>query len=112
VKESVIQKQILDYLKLQRVLCFKHRNVGIKKANGSFIPLPFGEKGISDIIACTPTGKFLAIEVKVPGGRVSPEQKQFLDNVNQRGGIAILAFSLDDVINDPELKLHLKRFGR
>ena len=108
MKESEIQKSILDLLRLKRCLVFKHRNVGIfKQSTGTYIPLAFGEKGISDIIGCTPSGRFLAIEVKKPGGRVSPEQQEFINNVNRLGGIAILAFSLDDVINDPELKVQL-----
>jgi hypothetical protein len=96
VKESDIQKQILDYLKLKRVVCFKHRNVGIMKPNGSYIPLAFGEKGISDVIGCLPDGRFLAIEVKKPGGRPKPEQKEFIASVNRNNGVGIIAYSLDE----------------
>jgi hypothetical protein len=66
--EQDIQKAILDLLHYKRFVVFKHRNVGIKKENGSYIPLPAGEKGIADIIACAPGGRFWAIEVKKPGG--------------------------------------------
>jgi VRR-NUC domain len=97
-KESHIQKQILDYLKLKRCVVFKHRNVGIRKPNGSYIPLAFGEKGISDIIGCLPDGRFLAIEVKQPKGKVSPEQEQFIANVLRNNGVAFVARSLDEVI--------------
>ncbi len=69
MKESEIQKQIIDLLKLKRYVVFKHRNVGIMKPNGSYVPLAFGEKGISDIIACSPQGVFTAIEVKRLGGK-------------------------------------------
>lgn len=98
IKERDIQKQILDYLHLRGILAFKHRNVGIyKQSTGKYIPLPFGEKGISDILGCTKEGKFLAIEVKKEGGRPSEEQKIFLSRVSQSGGLGILAYSLDDV---------------
>lgn len=96
--EQEIQKSILDYLKLKKYLVFKHRSVGIKKENGSYIPLAYGEKGISDIIACSPKGQFIAIEVKKKGGKPSPDQIRFLEEVKARGGVAILAYSLDDVI--------------
>lgn len=104
--ESQIQKEILDYLKLRRVLCFKHRNVGIKKPNGSYIPLAFGEKGISDIIGCLPNGKFLAIEVKQPKGRASPEQLDFLARLNAQGGVGFIAHSLDEAMEWMEPILH------
>jgi hypothetical protein len=72
MKESDIQKQISDYLKLKGWILFKHRNVGIyKKATGKYIPLPYGEKGISDLIGCSPTGQFGAFEVKMKGGKPS-----------------------------------------
>jgi hypothetical protein len=99
MKESDIQKSILDYLKLKKHLVFKHRNVGIfKQDTGKYIPLAAGEKGISDIIGCTPQGKFLAIEVKMPGKKPSPEQIEFLSRVERHHGIGVVAYSLDDVI--------------
>lgn len=97
--EQGIQKTIIDYLKLLNFIVFKHRNVGIyKKDTGKYIPLSFGEKGISDIIACSPKGIFCAIEVKKPGGKATPEQLEFLERVKAAGGIAILAYSIDDVL--------------
>ncbi len=100
MKESDVQKQILDYLKLKRVLCFKHRNVGIfKKATNQYIPLAFGERGISDILGCLPDGRFLAIEVKNgKDGKPTEDQLEFLKQVMKRGGIGFIARSLDDVI--------------
>jgi hypothetical protein len=70
---------------------FKYRNVGIMKQNG-YIPLAFGEKGISDIIACSPEGVFTAIEVKRPGGRVSPEQSDFIERVKRNKAVAFVAY--------------------
>jgi penicillin-binding protein-related factor A (putative recombinase) len=99
MKESQIQKAILDYLHIKKYLVFKHRNVGIfKQDTGRYIPLAAGEKGISDIIGCTPQGKFLAIEVKMPGKKPSPEQIEFLSKVERNNGVGFVAYSLDDVI--------------
>lgn len=98
-KEGGIQKAIMDYLRLKGVVCFKHRNVGIyKKDTGSYIPLPSGEKGISDIIGCLPDGRFLAIEVKCPGKNANKNQLDFLKKVWERGGVGLVARSLDDII--------------
>lgn len=100
MKESDIQKSILDYLKLKKHLVFKHRNVGIfKQDTGKYIPLAAGEKGISDIIGCTTQGRFLAIEVKMPGKKPTQDQLLFLANVQTHNGIGLVAWSLDDVIN-------------
>jgi hypothetical protein len=96
--EQKIQKDIMDYLKLKKYVVTKHRNVGIKKPNGKYIPLPDGEKGVSDIIACSPDGRFIAIEVKRPGGVVSEDQKNFIKRVSKTTAVAFVAYSLDDVM--------------
>jgi hypothetical protein len=55
-------------------------------------------KGIADILGCW-QGRFVAIEVKRPGGRTTPEQERFLEAVRRHGGIAFVARSIDDVID-------------
>lgn len=55
-------------------------------------------KGISDILGIY-LGKMLAIEVKKPGGKLTPEQQRFIDRVKIEGGISFVAYSIDDVIN-------------
>jgi hypothetical protein len=42
--------------------------------------------GIGDIIGCSPTGRFIAIEVKVKGNEPTPEQLEFLDAVHRNYG--------------------------
>ena len=99
ISEQQIKKTIADYLRIKKFTVINHRNVGIyKKDTGKYIPLPSGEKGISDIIACSPQGTFVAIEVKKKGGKPTPEQLEFLARIKAYGGIAILAYSLDDVL--------------
>lgn len=73
-----------------------------------------GTVGMSDIIGIVPTlyqqsgtpphiyltrntGRFLAIEVKNPGGKVSPQQTAFLQTVIRAGGIGFVAHSVDEV---------------
>lgn len=101
--EQQIQKTIIDYLKLKKYVVFKHRNVGIfKQATKQYIPLSFGEKGICDIIACAPDGVFWGIEVKRRGGKVSPDQTDFIARVRKNGGVAFVAYTLDEVIKEVE----------
>ena len=51
--------------------------------------------GVSDLIGWT-HGRFVAIEVKAPRGRLTDEQAAFLDLVRRSGGLAGVARSIDD----------------
>lgn len=56
--------------------------------------------GLADLLALAPWGQLFAIECKAPGkiGRTSQSQEDFLDAVERRGAIAIIADRLEDVI--------------
>jgi penicillin-binding protein-related factor A (putative recombinase) len=61
-------------------------------------------KGVSDIIGCW-NGRFLAIEVKTPAGRVTDDQRKFLGRIRNHGGIAfVVARSVDDVIDGLDVR--------
>ena len=96
--EREIKKAIRDYLELKKCVVVPVRNVGIRKPDGSYTPLPAGDRGMSDMIVCLPDGRFAAIEVKKRGNKPSPGQLQFLESVTRNNGIAILAYSIDDVM--------------
>jgi hypothetical protein len=58
-----------------------------------------GKRGTPDILVCTPpTGRFLAIELKVAGGRLGAAQATELESIRSAGGCAIVAHTLQDVI--------------
>ena len=99
VKEKETQKLILDWLRMHKVFCFKYNSGGIFRADGSGY-MPTGMRGISDILGVVPNigGQFLAIEVKSSKGIVSKYQQDFMDNINNNGGLAFMARSLDEVI--------------
>lgn len=87
----------MDYLRFRGIPCYKHQNAGIRKPDGSYIPTH--TRGVSDIIGCIPkTGRFLAIEVKQPGGKATAEQQQFIEMINAAGGLAFVAHSVDEVV--------------
>ena len=94
--ESQLRDQICDYLRKKGMLIFRDN----QQTGRHFRGVNFREsKGRADILGCIkPTGRFLAIEVKVKGNVPSPEQVQFLDDVARAGGIAFLAYSLNDVM--------------
>lgn len=53
--------------------------------------------GVSDILGILPDGRFLAIEVKRPGGKASAKQLEFIEQITSRGGVAFVADSTDVV---------------
>lgn len=73
-------------------------NTGIlKDANGR--PIKFGLcTGSSDLIGICADGRFLAIEVKTPVGKVSPAQNLFIAAVRRNGGRAGVARSAADAL--------------
>lgn len=56
----------------------------------------FGKPGSSDILGILDDGRFLAIEVKRPGKEPTEVQREFLENINKNGGLAFVAYSVDD----------------
>lgn len=94
-KEQQIQSEILRLLRLKKCVAVKVPAGGIRSQQGSFIRL--AEKGVSDILACC-RGTFCAIEVKRPGNVPTSHQEDFLDDVRRAGGIGIVAYGLDEVI--------------
>lgn len=75
IKESQIQKQVLDYLRLRKIFCFKLNNTGVyKKATGSYIPS--GIIGLPDIIAFI-RNEVVFLEIKTEKGKLSDGQKAF-----------------------------------
>ena len=81
-QEQRIQSKIMQYLKKEGIYAFK--------------TITLGRKGIPDIIACV-NGRFVAIEVKQPGGRLTELQSWNIKQINDNHGIAFAAYSLDDV---------------
>jgi hypothetical protein len=95
--EQSIQRAILDYLRFRGIPAIKITTTGIYvRSRDTYIKNP--SKGALDIYACLPpNGRSCWIEVKKPGGRVSPEQQQFIDIINQAGGLAFVAHSVEEV---------------
>lgn len=76
-------------------MAVKVNNGGIRKPDGSYIPSR--QQGVSDILGVQKgTGRFFALEVKAPKGRLSPDQEAFLHTVKALGGLALVAYSVED----------------
>ena len=112
MKESDVQRAILDWLAAKRIFALRMQ-VGamVSEYQGKKRFMRFGVPGCADILAfqneprydvdndeevpdITPTW----IECKAPKGRQSDLQKSFQAQVEAEGHQYILAYSLDDVI--------------
>jgi hypothetical protein len=85
MNEQQLQRNIIHYLKSEDFYVVK-----VVQAS---------KRGVPDIIACSPDGRFIAIEVKAPGklSGVTPLQDFNLAEIRRHGGIAMAADSLLDV---------------
>jgi len=71
------------------------------KANGYWVfkTVVCNRNGIMDIVCCSPTGRFIGIEVKSKNGVVSKLQEWNIKEVTRIGGIAFVARDLQTVID-------------
>ena len=77
---------------IQRYLATLGEDVFFWKEHGGAL----GTSGIPDIICCY-RGRFLGLEAKLPGGRLTALQKRALERINRAGGLARRVESVDDV---------------
>ncbi len=85
-KESEIKASIKKYLSLRGIFTWN-------QWQGQF-----SVKGVPDLVGIIPgSGKLLGIEVKVPGGKPRPEQEEFIKRINESGGVAFVASSVEEV---------------
>jgi VRR-NUC domain-containing protein len=88
-QERELKRDVLNWLNLQGCYVFSQ---GTHTRTG-------GRCGTPDILACVPpTGRFLAIELKVAGGRLEPAQATEIERIRAAGGRAIVAHTIRDVI--------------
>lgn len=110
--ESEIMKQILVELPKHGIIASRN-NLGTAYAgetifNGrdvlikNFRAVKYGvfNPSGSDILGIMPSGKLLAIEVKTPSGRVSEGQQDFINMVNSHGGVAFVARSVQEAVDN------------
>lgn len=81
--ESKLQTKIIKYL----------------KANGCWVikVIVASTDGVMDIIACSPKGRFIGIEVKYGDNTPSPLQSYNVKEVQSRNGIAFVTWDIETV---------------
>lgn len=96
-KETVLMRQIMAALSEKG--CFVLRsNAGVYYDNkGNRVTIGF--PGLSDLIGCTPTGQFFALEIKTPGQKPRENQLQYLAAMRGYGAIAGWCTSVEEALN-------------
>lgn len=95
--EKIVTQQIRHTLKLFGIFHWK-----VWQGLGS-VP------GVPDILGIY-NGRMLGIEIKAPNGRLSDHQAKFIKDINDRGGIAFVARSVDDVLRELGLQDRVLNF--
>ena len=85
----MLERDIVTAIK--RYLASLGSDVFFWKEHGSV----YGTNGVPDIIYCY-KGRFLGLECKRPGGRLTELQKRAIEKINRAGGIACRVESVED----------------
>ena len=86
----MLERDIVTAIK--RYLASLGSDVFFWKEHGSV----YGTNGVPDIICCY-KGRFLGLECKLPGGRLTKIQKRTIEKINRAGGVACRVESVEDV---------------
>lgn len=110
--ENDVQKAVIDALSWEMQI---GRVVWAARVNGGVLAIPGDEKafyrtvsywikgqkhtrGFPDIVGQLSTGRFFAFELKSQSGKLSEDQKRFLDNAVAGGALAAVVRSADEAI--------------
>ena len=100
-RESHVQREILRLWGSHPRVRLWRANAGralVATAGVGLRSMQINIPGCPDLIGwIAPTGRFLGIECKGDGGKLSPEQIAFRDTLVRMGGIYIEARSVEDV---------------
>jgi hypothetical protein len=86
--ENIVLADCLRYLKALGIFHWRNNTGAVQVRPGKF--MSFGKKGSSDILGILPGGRLLCVETKASNGRLSPEQKEFLENARALGALSLV----------------------
>lgn len=98
MSEGAIQDAIRLALADEPGLVLWRNNCGVAKhyGNRGVVHTRYGlAPGSADLVGLL-NGRFFALEVKTPTGRLQPEQKLWMELVRRTGGFAAVARSVDE----------------
>jgi VRR-NUC domain len=92
-RESTIQDAIRVALAPYAALW--RNNVGVDVQRGIRYGLGVGSP---DLIGIHPSGRFLGLEVKAPGGRISADQQRWHDYARSKGALVYVVRSVEEAM--------------
>lgn len=98
MKETIIQKSVLDYLRMKGYFAVRLNNIPTPLGDGKFRPVAM--KGLPDahvdvVVDGLPISVW--IEFKNEKGRLSPNQKNVRDAIHTYGGFYYVVRSIDEM---------------
>ena len=96
--ETGLVKACLQYLAARGAYAFRVNSgamTGEYKGKRRFLRFT-SAKGCSDILGVY-RGRFIAVEAKIPGNKPTPDQRDFLDQVAKKGGLALVIRDVADL---------------
>lgn len=95
--ERDIQRAVIAFLESKDCLVIRVNGGMLRRADGGRMRCNRTSIGTcSDLLVLTPFGVWIAIELKRPGKKPTAGQREFLDGVEARGGIACVVQSVED----------------
>jgi hypothetical protein len=99
-REQDLMNAIIDLLRLRGCVAIRINSgaIPVESEKGGRRLIRLAPAGTADILCCVPpTGRMMAVECKVGDNTASAAQTQFLADVRRAGGLAIVAYSIEDV---------------
>jgi hypothetical protein len=99
LKETQLVSQIIDFLNYRGHFVQRTNSGAVRftDANSRRHFIKLAHAGTADITGCSKDGRFIAIECKIKPNKTTPLQEAYLEEIKKRGGIAVVAYTLDDV---------------
>jgi hypothetical protein len=95
LNESLLQDHIRLALGNVDGLCLWRNNIGTAEIRGYRVRFGVGSPGGADLIGLY-RGRFVAVEIKTPTGRQSPDQRTFQALVESKGGTYTILRSVEE----------------
>lgn len=108
MSENELQRSILDALRQMPGVTVWRCQSGKVKVRGGWMEL--APNGTPDIIGFLDSGQFMAIEVKLPGEELRPEQLAWFAKAKQRNVLAFVARSVRGAVD--RVALHTNQPNR
>lgn len=103
MSEGMVVKACIEWLCLHGCDIIRNNTGAFKKSyrrnDGSTAEyhVRVGKKGSGDILACSPYGRWIEVEAKFGKNGQQPEQVLRQQQIESRGGVYIVARSIDDL---------------